>query len=380
MALSADGTTLYVALNGVNKLGVINTDDQRGQPSSSRSATRRGRSSLSGSTAYVSNEGGRPARPGDYTNQSDGTAIVSNQTTGAASTGTVSAGGPAPAQGDARDHGRAAAHGRVPRPPTASCSSPTPTTTRSPSSTPRPARVTPDRQRQPAAGIDGRQLPQRHHHAERDARSSSASAGTTRWPSTATPGPARRCSTSASSRPTSTPWARSTTRRSARSSSPTTRASAPAARQHHQRRAAARRRHPTSVTGHNTYDDTGTITTLRPAEHVGRWPTHTHQVFVDNGWEQLLAATPLARLHGHPGRHPGPARRPVDDQARLPDRQGEPHLRPGARRHRQGQQRPHAGPVRRQRSRPTSTRSPPPSGCSTTSTTRARCRRTATTG
>ncbi|CAK7283614.1 hypothetical protein SGPA1_21589 [Streptomyces misionensis JCM 4497] len=41
--------------------------------------------------------------------------------------------------------------------------------------------------------------------------------------------------------------------------------------------------------------------------------------------------------------------RPVDDQARLPDRQGEPHLRPGARRCAAGQRRRVAGRVRRQR-------------------------------
>ena len=45
---------------------------------------------LSGTNAFVSNEGGRPAQPGDYTNNSAGTNIVANKVTGAASTGTVS--------------------------------------------------------------------------------------------------------------------------------------------------------------------------------------------------------------------------------------------------------------------------------------------------
>ncbi len=45
---------------------------------------------VDGDTAYVSNEGGRPARPGDTTNYSDGTPVVSSPVTGAATTGTVS--------------------------------------------------------------------------------------------------------------------------------------------------------------------------------------------------------------------------------------------------------------------------------------------------
>ena len=46
------------------------------------------------------------------------------------------------------------------------------------------------------------------------------------------------------------------------------------------------------------------------------------------------------------GRDPAAARRPLADQARLRDRQGEPHLRPGARRPRRGQRRPRTGAVR----------------------------------
>ena len=114
MALSADNSTLYVALNGVNKLGLINVKTNAVSKlipvgNAPRQVV------LSGSTAYVSNEGGRPATPGDYTNQSYGTAIVSDKTTGAASTGTVSQVDLGQEQGDARDHGRAAADGRVPR-------------------------------------------------------------------------------------------------------------------------------------------------------------------------------------------------------------------------------------------------------------------------
>ena len=89
MALSSDGSKLYVALNGVNQLGVINTRTNQlikviGVGNAPRQVV------LVGNTAYVSNEGGRPARPGDFTNNSFGTNIVANQVTGAATTGTVS--------------------------------------------------------------------------------------------------------------------------------------------------------------------------------------------------------------------------------------------------------------------------------------------------
>ena len=45
---------------------------------------------LNGTMAYVSNEGGRPATPTDFTNVSNGTPIVANTTNGGAATGTVS--------------------------------------------------------------------------------------------------------------------------------------------------------------------------------------------------------------------------------------------------------------------------------------------------
>jgi YVTN family beta-propeller protein len=89
MALSQDGSKLYVALNGVNELGVINT-----AANSLVRVIHVGNAPrqvvLVGNNAFVSNEGGRPARPGDYTNLSDGTPIVSSKVTGAATTGTVS--------------------------------------------------------------------------------------------------------------------------------------------------------------------------------------------------------------------------------------------------------------------------------------------------
>jgi YVTN family beta-propeller protein len=89
MALSQDGSKLYVALNGVNQLGVINTATNAlirliNVGNAPRQVV------LVGNNAFVSNEGGRPAKPGEYTNLSDGTPIVASKVTGAATTGTVS--------------------------------------------------------------------------------------------------------------------------------------------------------------------------------------------------------------------------------------------------------------------------------------------------
>jgi YVTN family beta-propeller protein len=91
MALSPDGSKLYVALNGANKLGVIDTaNDTVLDEIPVGNAPRQVVLADGGTVAYVSNEGGRPARPGDFTNLSDGTPIVSNRVTGGAVTGTVS--------------------------------------------------------------------------------------------------------------------------------------------------------------------------------------------------------------------------------------------------------------------------------------------------
>src|SRR6201998_4062091 len=89
MALSADGSKLYVALNGNNALGVIETSTNRlvkeiPVGNAPREVV------IAGGKAFVSDQGGRRAAPGDTTNESDGTAIVSNPSTGAASTGAVS--------------------------------------------------------------------------------------------------------------------------------------------------------------------------------------------------------------------------------------------------------------------------------------------------
>jgi len=91
MALSPDGSKLYVALNGANTLGVINTaTNQLTAQIAVGNAPRQVVLAGNGTTAYVSDEGGRPAQPGDFTNISDGTPIVSDRSTGAATTGTVS--------------------------------------------------------------------------------------------------------------------------------------------------------------------------------------------------------------------------------------------------------------------------------------------------
>ena len=93
MALSADGTRLYVALNGYNTLGVIDTAtntlvNQIAVGNAPRQVV------VVGTTAYVSNEGGTPTgQPSynyTYTNLSDNTPVIADPTTGAATTGTVS--------------------------------------------------------------------------------------------------------------------------------------------------------------------------------------------------------------------------------------------------------------------------------------------------
>ena len=93
MALSRDGSKLYVTLNGANTLGVIDTTTSTPtltQQIPVGNAPRQVVLADNGTVAYVSNEGGRPSTSADFTNLSDGTPIVSNRTTGGAITGTVS--------------------------------------------------------------------------------------------------------------------------------------------------------------------------------------------------------------------------------------------------------------------------------------------------
>jgi YVTN family beta-propeller protein len=89
LALSADGSKLYAALNGNNTLGVIDTaTDSLVKEIPVGNAPRQ--VVISGNEAFVSNEGGRPATPGEFTNDSYGTPIVADPSTGGATTGTLS--------------------------------------------------------------------------------------------------------------------------------------------------------------------------------------------------------------------------------------------------------------------------------------------------
>ena len=89
LAVSADGRALYVALSRENALGVIdlatNTLLKKIPVGNAPHSV-----VVSGRTAFVTNEGGRPAQALDFTNRSAGTPIVADPSTGAARTGTVS--------------------------------------------------------------------------------------------------------------------------------------------------------------------------------------------------------------------------------------------------------------------------------------------------
>jgi YVTN family beta-propeller protein len=89
IVLSPDGTKAYVVLNGLNALGILDTATSQFTAEIPVGNAPR-QVVLNGDKAYVSNEGGRPAHAGDSTNLSNGTPIVSDPSTGAATTGTVS--------------------------------------------------------------------------------------------------------------------------------------------------------------------------------------------------------------------------------------------------------------------------------------------------
>jgi YVTN family beta-propeller protein len=91
IVLSPDGTLAYVALNAANTLGVINLATSTLQTQIAvGNAPNSVVVSADGHYAYVSNEGGRKANPGEYTNASDGAAIVADPNDAFAITGTVS--------------------------------------------------------------------------------------------------------------------------------------------------------------------------------------------------------------------------------------------------------------------------------------------------
>ncbi len=89
LALAEDGQTLYVALNMENTVGVF---DLATRTLTDQIAVGNAPHSLHriGGKLYVSNEGGRPAQQGDFTNDSAGTELVADPRLGLASTGTVS--------------------------------------------------------------------------------------------------------------------------------------------------------------------------------------------------------------------------------------------------------------------------------------------------
>ncbi|GAB4001667.1 bifunctional YncE family protein/alkaline phosphatase family protein [Nocardioides ultimimeridianus] len=88
-AFSADGSTMYVPLNGQNT--VVAMDPATGAVSTTWSVGVAPRQvALIGSKLYVSNEGGRTARAGDSTMTSYGTDVVADGYKGTSTTGTVS--------------------------------------------------------------------------------------------------------------------------------------------------------------------------------------------------------------------------------------------------------------------------------------------------
>ncbi|GGN16437.1 bifunctional YncE family protein/alkaline phosphatase family protein [Streptomyces fuscichromogenes] len=86
---SADGTTVYSAVNGENKVVAIDAATGTVEQTWAVGNAPRGLA-LAGGKLYVSNEGGRPAKAGDTTINSYGTDVVANPETGASTTGTVS--------------------------------------------------------------------------------------------------------------------------------------------------------------------------------------------------------------------------------------------------------------------------------------------------
>ncbi|MEV0400109.1 alkaline phosphatase family protein [Actinoallomurus sp. NPDC050550] len=86
---SADGKTVYSAVNGQNR--VVAIDAATGAIQQSWAVGNAPRDlALVGNKLYVSNEGGRPAKPGETTINSYGTQVPANPETGATTTGTVS--------------------------------------------------------------------------------------------------------------------------------------------------------------------------------------------------------------------------------------------------------------------------------------------------
>ncbi|MFG2357877.1 alkaline phosphatase family protein [Streptomyces sp. NPDC048521] len=86
---SADGSTVYAAVNGQNRVVAIDAATGAVKQSWAVGNAPRGMARV-GDTLYVSNEGGRPAKAGDSTLNSYGTQVPADPKTGATTTGTVS--------------------------------------------------------------------------------------------------------------------------------------------------------------------------------------------------------------------------------------------------------------------------------------------------
>ena len=92
-------------------------------------------------------------------------------------------------------------------------------------------------------------------------------------------------------------------------------------------------RRPTTAAGHGTHDTTSSVQRFTlPDDRAIRG--YTGKVFQQNGWTDNSVQVAQGQRAPQARAGPGAARRPVDDQARLPARQGEPDLRPGLRRRR----------------------------------------------
>ena len=86
---SADGSTVYGAINGQNRVVAIDAATGTVTQSWNTGVAPRGMALVNGKL-YVSNEGGRTAVAGDTTMNSYGTQVVANTQTGSSTTGTVS--------------------------------------------------------------------------------------------------------------------------------------------------------------------------------------------------------------------------------------------------------------------------------------------------
>ncbi|MFE2185776.1 alkaline phosphatase family protein [Streptomyces sp. NPDC059455] len=88
-AFSADGKTVYSAVNGQNRVVAIDAATGTIKQSWNVGNAPRGMVVV-GDKLYVSNEGGRPAKPGEPTINSYGTQVLADQKTAATTSGTVS--------------------------------------------------------------------------------------------------------------------------------------------------------------------------------------------------------------------------------------------------------------------------------------------------